>query len=165
MRLSPAARRSDTYVQALKARTIISEVGAGVGYPNDGERLPQPGGGETTRSVSGRNRASKTFLALRPATAGASRTARPPRLNGGGKFSRAPRRPCARARPSQHTCATTMATSSDAGASPRKARTSASTASMRSRGARLRCRRKDVDRRSSPKNSPWRFCASVMPSV
>lgn len=42
---------NETHVQASKARTTISEDGAGVGYPNDGERLPQPGGGETTRSV------------------------------------------------------------------------------------------------------------------
>jgi hypothetical protein len=69
---------NETHVQASKARTAISEDGAGVGYPNDGERLPQPGGGETTRSVSGRNRASKDIsLRCGQATAGASRTARP----------------------------------------------------------------------------------------
>lgn len=60
---------------------------------------------------------------------------------------------------------TTMATSSVAGDAPRKARTSSSVALISASGDSARWRLKAPHRRSSPKNSPWRFCVSVIPSV
>jgi len=74
-----------------------------------------------------------------------------------------------RARPGprcpQRASITTMATSSFARAGPRKARTSSITALMRASGESSRCRLKALHRRSCPKNSLWRFCVSVIPSV